>query len=245
MKRCFRNLSVIFAALLLLSVSGTYAIWFYKLEPPTVMLPIRLTMKQPDVSEEINNAAEQFDQILNSEENLTTLLSNLNTLPDGGFLGGRDASYISNVEDADDADKQAIADLFGDNLKIEINGEEKEIKVMIKRDNVDGNENTGDTTMDTNKVDKGSELILFFTDQELSPRGASVTVYAIIFTKQENATEWAQIGLIFTGTATVKRYNGWPGTGSFDTTTWRSSIAYNGNAAGSELSEIITSIVNN
>ena len=127
-----------------------------------------------------------------------------------------DESYIGNVVGASQEDKELLAKLFEGNLLLNINGVDTEVKVMVKRENLDNNASTGD--------ENGNEMVVYLTTHDLQRQGWGTTyapVYAAIFTKSGNEGKWMQCGDLIEGTATVKQYNGWPGSGSFDTDTWR------------------------
>lgn len=174
------------------------------------------------------------------------------TAPGGGYetliekiddkYNGADwsANFIGNVVGAEgigaigQADTETINKLFGDQLTITIDGVETNVTVLIKRENVDNNTQTGDDYVVTNGSSTargtGCELTLYLTTDTLSRANASVPVYAVVFTcnKNEDGTlgEWYRIGELYTGTATVVGYIGntaTQNTGSFDTGTWRST----------------------
>lgn len=159
------------------------------------------------------------------------------------------ANFIGNVSGAEEigvlgkADTETISKLFGDNLTITIDGVETNVTVLIKRENVDDNTDTGDDYVVTNGTDTargtGCEMTLYLTTDELKRSNSSVPVYAVVFTcdKNEDGTpgEWYRIGELYAGTATVVGYVGntsTQNTGSFDTGTWRSTYKVYQSTAG-------------
>ncbi len=174
------------------------------------------------------------------------------------------ANFIGNVAGAEGigeagkADTATVNNLFGGSLKITIDGEETNVTVLIKREDVDGNTQTGDdytVTDGTNTASgTGCEMTLYLTTDELDRSGANATVYAVVFTcdKNEDGTlgNWYQIGERYEGTATVVGYVGntaTQNTGSFDTGTWRSTYktyqpvgAYSYTVRGSRTIQTIT-----
>ncbi len=223
--RVARILTVLTCLLLIFGIGGVFGQWFYEGEKyKETNLPVRLVMPQPDVPVIINNASDQFENIISTQETLASLLDRMDTTASSSWSGRDDDSFIGNVEGASAEDKNLLTELFGEeNLQMEIDGVKQNISLMVKRENLDGNADTGaNPTKEDTKVEKGSEMVMYYTNEDLDTRyGATVTVYAIVFSKDISATEWKQVGTIFTGTATVTSYSGWYGTGSFNTDNWR------------------------
>lgn len=128
--------------------------------------------------------------------------------------------------------------LFQGQLNLNINGTDTPVTVLIKNEDVDGNTANGNemaiymTTDDLQKTNSG-----WFSPTEYAP------VYAAVFRKEtlENGTEkWSQIGDMYLGSAEIKRYDGWRGSGSFDTDNWRLV-----NESGQRTSTTIANIIQN
>ncbi len=213
MKRFLRSMTLICAILCLATVGGVYADWVYGPSDYLPAVPIDFLMKQPDIPIIVNDAGAQFEQILNTGETLNRLLTEMDA-----ENGNRNNTYIGNVKGADDADIAMIEELFGDKLNMEIDGENKTVNMLIKRENIDDNTSNGEGD--------GSEMVMYYTDESLDKSffaSKNVTVYAIIFIKN-NGGEWTQLGPILTGKAPVVDYrtgSTWSTGGSFNTDDWR------------------------
>ena len=83
----------------------------------------------PDNVEEttVSNAMDRFEQILNTPEEYTQLMNYMNDPPNND----RNTTYISNVNGANETDKQSIEGLFSGNLHININGERTAVLIII------------------------------------------------------------------------------------------------------------------
>jgi len=151
----------------------------------------------------VQNAMDRFGEILNSPTEYQTLTDQL----DNSWASGRfwDTSYTSNVAGAHTNDKSVLDTLFAGNLNININGNNSEVKILIKRENV-------------NNSYAGDEMTIYMTTDPLDTRGATAIVYRCIFVN-ENGT-WKQLNDMVEGTAPVTNYNGFSGTGSFNTDRW-------------------------
>ena len=125
-------------------------------------------------------------------------------------------TVIANVGD----DKEIFDKLFGGDLTVNVDGEEKPVTVMIRRDNVDG-KSTGDSYSGTANAPTGCEYTVYITVDNLDTPGAPATVYAISYTCGANGV-WYQLAQLYEGTASAKDYDtGTPGVqGAFDTATW-------------------------
>ena len=90
-----------------------------------------------------------------------------------------------------------FANLFSD-LKVNIDGQEKEATVVIRRENVDGRQ-TGDSYSGGNP--KGCEYTLYITVDSTNP----ATVYAIAYTLGSASAggKWSQLGELYEGTASL------------------------------------------
>lgn len=132
--------------------------------------------------------------------------------------------YMGNLSGADADDKAILTALFGNELTFKVGDEEVPITVMIKEKDV-----YGDGTLD---------MVLYITADDLSQRTTYVPVYSVVFSQDTNGT-WVQIGEIFAGEAETNAYSGWPGSGSFDTETWRSTEAYYGQRTGLGIDDLM------
>ncbi|MBQ2987745.1 MAG: hypothetical protein IJD59_01430 [Clostridia bacterium] len=194
---------------------------------------------------------------LNTPENYNTLIVNI----DNKYTNADwQANYIGNVSQAGDnsASEQAKADavivesLIGSGLTLTVDGVEKKVTVMIKRENLDNNERTGDAYTATNggstTKGRGCEMTIYMTPNNLdrvddegeysnnwwdTQKWAEVYVSVSTCTNSgmiDNRTgnytilgEWYQIGDIYEGIANIVSYEGdGNGKGSFVTDNWKS-----------------------
>ena len=119
-------------------------------------------------------------------------------------------------------DAAALRNVFGSNLKINIDGEEKPVTLMVERKNVDGNASSGDS-YSTGAL-AGCEYTVYITVDDLSSAGGQATVYAVSYTCGADGV-WRQIGELYEGTSTVMDYDNSNNTheGAFDVSTWRAT----------------------
>ena len=147
--------------------------------------------------------------------------------------------YIANFDEAYVVDKEVLTSLFGnDMLFVNLNGEEVEVKVMIKQKNV-----TSDYA--------GDEMVLYMTTHSLKRADGdrdglwsyyASPVYAAVFANStvNNKSEWIRIGDMYHGEGRINGYDGNRfGEGSFDTETWRSTQAYGTAGVGSSINTVI------
>lgn len=169
---------------------------------------------------------EKFLNILNTTSTYNELFDVLDNKFDG-----RDwtSNYIGNVKDSTSADSAALNTLFAGHLQITVGNQEMDATVLIKHENIDGNENTGDdyTAYYGNQSYSGygCEMTLYLTVDPLTASGHYVPVYAVVFTCEKGADgkpagDWYRIGDTYYGEADVVAYNGDTGTGSFVTDRW-------------------------
>ena len=175
----------------------------------------------------------QLGVILNNASTYQTLIDKI----DDKYDGSNDwtSNFIGNVWNATSLgyseDTETINTLFGaNNLKIYVDGEEVDVTLLIKREDVDGNQNTGDSFTATKNgrsySAKGCEMTIYVTSGDLQ-MGSKPTVYAATYTCNKNADgtlgEWYLLGERYEGTAQIVGYMGGTSNGgSFDTGTWRS-----------------------
>ena len=183
----------------------------------TSIIDYQFSTVKPENKDEaaVAGVLERFPEILNTAETYEYLISAMNTRPSNRVS----TSYIGNVVEAHDQDSAAIEYLFGETMMLNIDGVNMPVTVMIKRENIDGNRNTGESP----GWFGGREMTLYITADPLDVAGAYVPVYAAVYTKNSNSDTWYQLGDVFKGTAKVVTYAGRNGTGSFDTDTWRST----------------------
>ena len=180
----------------------------------------------------IDNAIDKFYDILNDHigdedyDPLNNLMDNAGS--------DRNISYIGNVAGAAPTEVTNIETLFDGQLKVNIDGEEKEVKFLLKRENIDGDTKTG-SSVTLNYNDRygaqsvtGWEMVMYMTTDSLTKTGWEVifgaqrTVYAVVFTSYDGGTTWEQLGEMYKGEANVVAYSGASGNGSFSTDTWTS-----------------------
>lgn len=172
----------------------------------------------PEDEEEIavNGALERFTEILNNPAETKQLTDQMDKSNENDRHNN---SYIGNVVGASEKDIELLKELFVGNLHININGIDTQVTLIIKRENLDNNKNTGD--------ENGNEMTIYMTTDDLQRdswlSAGKAPVFAAIFSKNNSDGGWAQIGSMVEGTATIKGYSGSVlGEGSFDTDTWKS-----------------------
>lgn len=174
------------------------------------------------------DAITKFSKILNEEASYNDLI-NVMTGPSSFISGkyGNEQSYTGNVAGASDDEISTIEELFEGSILVNINGTETYVTTLIKRENIDGNTNTGmtyerrDSWFSSSTVE-GCEMTIYMTANSLTSAGAYAVVYAQVFTSLDGGDNWIQIGNTWEGTARVVSYSGADGTGSFNTETWKS-----------------------
>lgn len=152
----------------------------------------------------VANAMERFKEILNTPDEKALLDGYMDNPPNND----RNTTYISNVPGANNTDIASIEGLFSGNLHININGEQTDVKIMIKEENVNNNYS-------------GNEMVIYMTTDPLTSFFGKAIVYRCIFAN--NNGEWIQVGEMQTGTANVCDYSTGSrfGTGSFNTDSWK------------------------
>ena len=168
----------------------------------------------------------KFLNILNSPATYETLCERI----DDKFNGAEwSSNYIGNVTGSYSDDSTTVNELFAGQLQMHINGQESPVTVMIKRENVDGDETTGDTYTavngNTSFTGRGCEFTMYMTTDKLDGK-TEPEIYAAVYTCDQGADgslgAWYLTGEHYYGTATINSYDGGTNTGSFDTGTWRS-----------------------
>ncbi len=180
-----------------------------------------------DSVEEAKEAVfEKFLNILNSPSTYKTLCERI----DDKFNGQEwSSNYIGNVTGSYSDDSTTVNELFAGQLQMVIDGVENPVTVMIKHENIDDRQDTGDdyTAVNGNQsfTGRGCEFTLYMTTDVLDGK-TKPEIYAAVFTCDRNEDgscgSWYMLGEHYKGTATINSYDGGNNTGSFDTGTWRS-----------------------
>ena len=177
---------------------------------------------------------EKFLNILNTTSTYEQLVDAL----DNKFDGRQEwtSNYIGNVTGSSSEDSVAVNTLFAGQLQIMVGKEQLDATVLIKHENLDWNNYTGDDYTSVNSSNGvvfngyGCEMTLYLTIDPLNKAGAYVPVYAVVFTCDRDyngnkISDWYRIGSTYAGTANVVTYNGGNGTGSFVTDNWIADAA--------------------
>lgn len=178
----------------------------------------------------VDNAVDQFYDILNDHIRNVDYNTLINAMNNAG--NDRNISYMGNVSGAAAADIAVLEMLFEGQLSVNIDGQQKNVKFLLKRENIDGNTATGGAEELEyrdgygNQSVTGWEMVMYMTTETLSSYYSWKTVYAIVFTSYDGGITWVQIGEMFEGEARVCDYEGGWGSGSFNTDTWRSTKSY-------------------
>ena len=176
----------------------------------------------------------KFLNILNTTSTYEQLIDAL----DNKFDGYQEwtSNYIGNVKGSSSEDSMAVNTLFAGQLQITVGKEQMDATVLIKHENLDWNNYTGD---DYTAVHSGNggvfngygcEMTLYLTIDPLDRAGTYVPVYAVVFTCDRDyngnkTSDWYRIGSTYAGTANVVTYDGGNGTGSFVTDNWIADAA--------------------
>lgn len=188
-----------------------------------------------------NAIFEKFMDILNTRTTYDTLVDGL----DNKFDGRQEwtSNYIGNVSNAVDNDSYIVETLFAGQLNMIIDGKTKPASVLIKHENLDWNNLTGDDYVAKNDSNGGEfrgygcEMTLYLTTDPLDTPNGYAPVYVAVFTcdRDENGNivgGWYRIGDTYAGEANIVGYNGEAGgTGSFVTDNW---VAYAGTYSPTE-----------
>lgn len=174
---------------------------------------------------------QKFLNILNT----TSTYNELIEVIDDKFDGNQEwtSNYIGNVGNAVDNDMMTVETLFAGQLTMMVNGKAQKAWVLIKHENLDNNEMTGDDyTLNYNQyglvTHRGCEMTLYLTVDELKNANGWAPVYATVFTCDRDAagnivSEWYKVGDSYYGQANIVGYRGESGgTGSFVTDNWKS-----------------------
>lgn len=176
---------------------------------------------------------DKFANILNTATTYEQLIDVL----DNKFDGSQEwtSNYVGNVGDADTDDAVAVNTLFAGQLQMIINGESRPASVIVKHENIDGNQKTGDDYVAVNSSNGGvfrgygCEMTLYLTIDPLTKANSNAEVYVCVFTCNRDDAgnivgDWYRIGDSYVGVAPIVGYNGEAGqTGSFVTDNWVST----------------------
>jgi len=176
----------------------------------------------------------KFLNILNTTSTYEQLIDAL----DNKFDGYQEwtSNYIGNVTGSTSEDSVAVNTLFAGQLQITVGKEQMDATVLIKHENLDSNNYTGDdyTAVNSNNGGVfrgyGCEMTLYLTIDPLTSAGSYVPVYVVVFTCDRDESgnrlgDWYRIGSTYAGTANVVTYDGGNGTGSFVTDNWKADAA--------------------
>ncbi len=182
-----------------------------------------------------------FQRALNTKSDYTTLITNIDDKYAGQTWQG---NYIGNVSGSSQSDINTVEGLIGQGLTLTINGVTKEIKVIIKRTDVDTKTTTGDSYTINGYYDSygrwqnvpstevGCEMTIYMTPNDLDgvvDEGEYndrryAEVYVAVFTciaadGVQNADgtttyNWYQIGDIYEGYCPLVSYDGNDSNGS-------------------------------
>ncbi|MBQ3116008.1 MAG: hypothetical protein IJC07_03160 [Clostridia bacterium] len=165
----------------------------------------------------VSGALEQFRKIINDlvfDGSYDDLIAQMDKAAENDR---HNSSYIGNVSGASPDDSALLNDLFQGQLILNIDGKDQSVTILIKRENLDGNVNTGD--------ENGNEMTIYMTTDGLqwSWSHREAVVYAAVYTSTDDGKTWSIFGEMYEGTAPIKTYSGWIGSGSFDTDLWEST----------------------
>ena len=173
----------------------------------------------------------KFLDILNTTSTYLELVDVL----DDKFDGNQEwtSNYVGNVGNAVDNDMMTVETLFAGQLTMIVNGKPQKAWVLIKHENLDNNEKTGDDyTLTYNQygvvTHRGCEMTLYMTVDPLSQANGWAPVYATVFTCDRDdagniVSPWYRVGDSYYGQANIVGYRGESGgTGSFVTDNWKS-----------------------
>lgn len=174
----------------------------------------------PETEDEliVSDVLDQFKNILNNNVIVaggtsSEILDNqMNDNEANNRPGSNGLTYIGNVSDASDEDKEVLDILFQGKLSLYINGEEKPVTIIIKKENIDGGDDI--------------ERVIYMTTDGLTSWLGSAEVYVAVFkdVTPGDGEFWVEQGDMYHGTASIVSYDGSIfGTGSFNTDRWRST----------------------
>ncbi|MBE6590040.1 MAG: hypothetical protein E7643_07655 [Ruminococcaceae bacterium] len=196
----------------------------------------------------VDNAMTKFAAILNHSTTRSTLIDQMETA--GSDNGRASDSYIAyvpgTINQTGYTDDDVCLELFGGELNLIIEGEEYQVYFLLKRENVDNNNATGNAD--------GEEYTLYMTTNQLTTSSGlfskvQADVYAAVFTSSDDGNMWYQLGDMLLGQAPICDYGGVgammsTGKGSFNTDSWKTKQAYYGVASGKEVADVMSATAN-
>ena len=190
-------------------------------------------------------AVQRFQDILNNKVADDSYQTLENSMNNRGNRLSYQVSYIGNVAGSgDDGDSAVFTELFGKEfMKVDLDGDGKSepITMMIKRENLDNNLDTGDSYTYRqygwiNTTVSGVEMSLYITSEVIE--AGPLVVYAATFTKMPGATEWTIVVPLTKGEAPANNYEGGGGANSFNTDYWEAD-------SGKTMKELVVAAVAN
>ena len=149
-----------------------------------------------------------FENILNNESTYEYLVAAFNE----EYKNNMGSTVLGNIGE----DAEIFDNLFGPDLTVNVNGEEKPVTIMIARENVDKRD-SGDAYPDGGP--QGCEYTIYVTVDDLD-NGKEATVYAVTYTCGSDG-KWYQIGELYEGTSSVGTYKG--NEGAFEIERWKAN----------------------
>lgn len=200
-----------------------------------MLINVRFGIHVSGEGEAIDAVEKRFLEILNTPSTYNYLVDVLDNKFDG--VNEWTSNYVGNVTGAYNGafsdDSVAVNTLFQNQLQMTIDGEPREVTVIIKHEDVDWLTYTGDDYVVTHPNGTsmsfyGCEMTLYLTIDPLDTPNSLATVYALVFTcdianwETYERGNWYRLGTTFVGKAPVVDYvtGEAPGTGSFQTTGW-------------------------
>lgn len=145
--------------------------------------------------EKIDAVYSELDALLNTPEAYSILSSAFeNKYKSTG------ETVIANVG----SDAKIFDQLFGPNMTVTVDGVEKPVTVLIRRENVDG-KTTGDS-YSTQGGPTGCEYTIYITTDSLTTSGAKATTYAITYTQGSDGV-WHRLAQLYEGEAVIEDYD--------------------------------------
>ena len=212
-----------------LKFTVTYAVGKKTATSLDTLLNFQFGINVDSVEKAYNIVYNKFLDILNTGTTYQQLVETLDDKFDGNQTWT--SNYIGNVGNAVDNDMMTVETLFAGQLTMMVNGKAQKAWVIIKHEDIDDNELTGDDyTVTYNQygpvTHAGCEMTLYMTIDNLSKKNSWAPVYATVFTCDRDASgniisDWYRVGDSYYGQANIVGYRGENGgTGSFVTDNW-------------------------
>ncbi len=182
----------------------------------------------------VSDVMGKFEQILNDPDegdifgDYSILTQQMQNNEANGRPNSNGKTYIGTLRGASDDDRELLEELFEGNLNVNINGTDTKVTIMIKRE-------------DVYSKAEGDEMTIYMTTSSLTSMLRQEKVYAATYAKVDG--KWVLIGQMFEGQARANGYDGgYFGTGSFDTGSWKSTVAYGSAKSGSNLKTVLNAV---